>query len=101
MKFDAKILKTFDEGNLKAFADITINDAIAIHEVKVIEGKNGLFISMPSYRWKDKSGDFQYKDTVHPITSEVRRELDGAVLSAYQDYILSIGENVQSGSAYL
>ncbi len=101
MKFDAKITRTFDDGNLKAFADITVNDSLAIHEVRVVEGKNGLFISMPSYRWKDKSGDFQYKDTVHPVTAEVRRELDGAVLSAYQDYILSAGEQGQSRGACL
>lgn len=68
------------ESKMKAIVSITFDEAFVVHDVKVIEGINGLFIAMPSRRTQE--GDF--KDIVHPIHSEFREELSRAVLEKYQ-----------------
>ncbi|MEI8200975.1 MAG: septation regulator SpoVG [Eubacteriales bacterium] len=68
------------ESKMKAIVSITFDNAFVVHDVKVIEGANGLFIAMPSRRTQE--GDF--KDIVHPINSEFREELSTAVLEKYQ-----------------
>jgi len=68
------------ESKMKAIVSITFDNAFVVHDVKVIEGANGLFIAMPSRRTQE--GDF--KDIVHPINSEFREELSRAVLEKYQ-----------------
>jgi len=68
------------EDHLKAFASITLDDAFAVKDLKVIEGARGLFVSMPSR----KLPDGKYLDVAHPITKEMRDELQTRVLEAYQ-----------------
>jgi len=68
------------ESKMKAIVSITFDNAFVVHDVKVIEGSNGLFIAMPSRRTQE--GDF--KDIVHPINSVFREELSSAVLEKYQ-----------------
>ncbi|HAV43387.1 TPA: transcriptional regulator [bacterium] len=69
------------EGNqkLKAWASITLDNAFVVHNLKVINGQNGMFVAMPSRL--TKSGEF--KDVAHPITPEFRRILEEKVISAY------------------
>ena len=76
--YEVRVYKQEDKGTLKAFASVTINGAFAVNDLKVVEGKNGLFVSMPS----KKVGE-DYKDIFHPITKEARDELLEAVLEAY------------------
>lgn len=72
------------ESKMKAIVSITFDNAFVVHDVKVIEGSNGLFIAMPSRRTQE--GDF--KDIVHPINSEFREELSRAVLEKYQSALV-------------
>lgn len=65
--------------SIKGTASVNINGAFAIIGVKIIEGSNGLFVSMPSY----KVGN-EYKDICFPITPECRKQLNDAVLGAYE-----------------
>ena len=67
------------ESKVKAFADVSIGSFI-VKGVKVLEGKNGLFISMP----QEKSKDGKWYDTVFPSTKEARKSLNELVLEAYQ-----------------
>ena len=78
---DIKIRKYFKEGPMKAVVSITIGGALAIHDIKVINAKDKFFIVMPSR----KNPDGTYRDIVHPINSEFRAELEGAVIKAYFD----------------
>ena len=80
---DIKIRKIFTEGTLRAVVSITIDECLAIHDVKVVQGSERLFIAMPSR--KDESGMF--RDIVHPIYPETRKELEDAVLTAYTQYV--------------
>lgn len=67
------------EPKLKAFATITFDNTFVVHNVKIVSGKKGLVVSMPSRKVKDGS----YKDIAHPITNEFRSKLEKAVLEAY------------------
>jgi len=73
-------LRLKDETKLKAVASITIDECFVIHDIKVIEGKDGLFISMPS----KKSADGSHKDIAHPIKTETREDIQNSVLDAYK-----------------
>ena len=71
MDIDVRINKINTTGNVKATASVTLDDCFGIRGVKVMEGKNGLFINMPSY----KGSDEKYKDICFPTTAEFRQEL--------------------------
>ena len=72
-----------DEPKLKAFANVTFDNAFVIRGLKIIDGKKGLFISMPSRRAKDGT----YRDIAHPINNEMRQAIEQAVLDKYQEEV--------------
>ncbi|MCX7775288.1 MAG: septation regulator SpoVG [Rectinemataceae bacterium] len=77
---DIRIRKVSAEGKLKAYVTVTFDDCFVVHNVKVIEGKSGMFIAMPSRR--TKTGE--YKDIAHPICPEFRAKLQEKILAAYE-----------------
>lgn len=77
---DVKIRRIYPEGRMRAVVSVTIEDAMVIHDIKVIELEGRTFIAMPSR--KDEEGRF--KDIVHPISSEVRRQLEDRILQEYR-----------------
>ncbi|MBQ6128951.1 MAG: septation regulator SpoVG [Lachnospiraceae bacterium] len=81
---DVRIRKMTKEGNMKAVASITIDNELAIHDIKIIEGEKGLFIAMPSR----KTPEGEFRDIAHPISSESREVLQKAVLDAYEKALL-------------
>lgn len=76
---DIRVRKLTGEGKLKAYVSVTFDDCFVIHNVKIIEGKSGAFIAMPSR--KTRTGEF--KDVAHPITHEFRNELQKKILDKY------------------
>jgi stage V sporulation protein G len=77
---DIRIRRVGADGKLKAYVTVTFDDCFVVHNIKVIEGKNGAFIAMPSR--KTKTGE--YKDVAHPINSDFRNKLQTDILSAYE-----------------
>lgn len=77
---DIKIRKLYSKDRLRALVSISDED-MAIHDIKVIEGPERLFVAMPSRR--DDNGIF--RDIVHPITSEARQALEEKILKAYRE----------------
>ena len=75
---------------LKGFANIVIDDAFIVKNIKIIEGKNGLFIAMPSQ--KGRNGE--YRDIAHPLNTETRTAIEKLVLDAYE-YALANPETAQ------
>ena len=67
-------------GATKAFCDVAIAGALLIKGLKVVDGKNGLFVSMPSERGKNG----QWYDTVVPLSQDVKEQLGRVVLEAYE-----------------
>ena len=72
-----------DEEKLRAFVAIVIDGCFMVNDIKVIRGRSGLFISMPSRR--KKNGDF--KDIAHPLDSTTRRWLEQRILSSYEEAV--------------
>ncbi|MCS7298493.1 MAG: SpoVG family protein [Spirochaetia bacterium] len=63
---------------VRGIASVTFDGQFVVHNIKIVEGKGKLFVSMPSRRVGD-----QNKDIAHPITSEFRKELEDTILSHY------------------
>lgn len=83
---DIRIRKLYNEARLKALVSVTIDGDLAVHDIKVIEGPERLFVAMPSRR--DETGTF--RDIAHPITSEARRTLEEAILASYHEYVATL-----------
>lgn len=82
---EVRLRKVNSEGKMKAVASVTIDDQFVVHELKVVQGQNGLFVSMPSRQ--RPSG--HYVDIAHPITPEARQIIQESVLQAYERAALS------------
>lgn len=76
---DIRIRKVNADGKLKAYVTVTFDESFVVHNVKVIEGENGIFIAMPSRRTKNG----EYKDVAHPINTEFRGILQNRILDEY------------------
>ena len=83
---DIRVRKTYDEGKMKAIVSVTFDDQFVIHDIKIIEGDNGVFIAMPSR--KMPNGEF--KDIAHPINLETRVTIQNEVLKAYEEKLKEI-----------
>ena len=92
---DIRIRRIHSEGKLKAYATITFENCFVVHNVKIIEGKSGLFIAMPSRR--TKAGE--YKDVAHPISSEFRNELQDKILEAYYAQEEELHSDAEQGTS--
>jgi stage V sporulation protein G len=77
---DVRIRKVNDEGKMRAVVSVTFDDEFVVHDIKVIEGQNGLFIAMPSR----KMGEGDFRDIAHPLTSETRNRIKDAIFDEYQ-----------------
>jgi stage V sporulation protein G len=77
---DIRVRKVNAEGKLKAYVTVTFDDSFVVHNVKVIEGENGVFIAMPSR--KTKNGE--YKDVAHPINTDFRTFMQEKIVDAYE-----------------
>lgn len=93
MKIDVRINSlTPGEGSTKAIASANLDDCFAVKNIRVVEGKNGLFVSMPSY----KGADGEYHDLCFPTTPELRNQLNSAVTDAYKQAITQIQEQANA-----
>ena len=72
-----------DEGNLKAFCSIVFDDVFIVHSVKIIQGKDALFVAMPSREVKNG----QFRDTAHPIDNEFRMTMETLILEEYHRFV--------------
>ena len=70
-----------EDSKLKAVASITIDDCFVVHDIKVIEGSEGVFIAMPSRR----TSEGEFKDIAHPLNTDTREALKNAILAAYTE----------------
>lgn len=69
-----------NEDKLKAYVTITFDNCFVVRDLKIINGKDGLFVAMPSKKRKDGT----FKDTAHPLNNETRDMIESAVLTAYE-----------------
>ena len=76
---DVRIRKINVEGKMRAVASVTFDNEFVVHDIKVIDGQNGLFVAMPSR----KMGDGDIRDIAHPLASDVRNRIKDAIFEAY------------------
>lgn len=96
IKIDARAYPIAEpKGNTVAFASVTINEMFAVRGIKVVNGENGLFASMPSM----KDGKGGYQDVCFPTTKELRAEINGAVVAAYNTALekTSVRDQIKEG----
>ena len=82
---DVRVRKVNDEGKMKAIASVTFDDEFVVHDIKIIEGQNGLFIAMPSRKMCE--GDFG--DIAHPLLCETRNKIKDAIFAEYEKVLAS------------
>ena len=92
---DIKIRKIITEGRLRAVVSITIDHMLAVHDIKVVQGDERLFVAMPSR--KDENGVF--RDIVHPILPDSRRLIEDSILDAYQKHLALLEVEAQEEAA--
>ena len=78
---DIKVRKINAEGRMKAVVSVTFDDCFVVHDIKVIEGQEKLFIAMPSR----KTPDGEFKDIAHPINVDTRELLQKMILEKYEE----------------
>ena len=77
---DIRIRKVDADSKMKAVVSVTFDDEFVVHDIKIIEGQNGLFIAMPSR----KMGDGDFRDIAHPLKSETRNRIRDAIFAEYE-----------------
>jgi len=77
---DVRLRRVNTDGRMKAIASITIDHEFVVHDIRVIDGNNGMFVAMPSKR----TPDGEFRDIAHPISSATREKIQSAVLAEYE-----------------
>lgn len=72
---------------LRAFVSLVLDDCFVVCDIKIIEGSQGLFVSMPSKRRKDGT----FRDIAHPLNSETRRRFEEQIIAKYREVVPSSG----------
>lgn len=93
---DIRIRKLQNEGKMKAVVSVTIDDAFVIHDIKIIDGNNGLFVAMPSR----KVGEETYRDIVHPINTSTRSVMQERIFDAYSRAVCGYTPAEESGNVF-
>ena len=85
---DVRIRKVSDEGKMKSVASVTFDSEFVVHDIKIIDGQNGLFVAMPSR----KVGEGDYRDVAHPLLSETRTKIKNAIFAEYNRVLAEVDD---------
>ncbi len=86
---DIRIRRMNSDGKMKAVVSVTFDDALVIHDIKVIEGQEKMFIAMPSR----KTPEGEFKDIAHPINAQMRDLLQKSIIEKFETMVSE--ENVE------
>lgn len=84
---DVRLRRVNTDGRMRAIASITLDEEFVVHDIRVIDGNNGLFVAMPSKR----TPDGEFRDIAHPINSGTRAKIQDAVLGEFR----RVGEEME------
>lgn len=87
MKIQAKIDRVLKSGKIKAIASVSLDGMFVVKELKVMDGKKGLFVSMPQEVFTGSDGKKQYSNLFFPTTNGAKEDLQTAVLEVYRQYM--------------
>ncbi|MCI1931063.1 MAG: septation regulator SpoVG [Clostridia bacterium] len=89
---DTRVRKINKEGKMKAVVSVTFDNEFVVHDIKVIEREDSLFIAMPSR----KTAEGEFKDIAHPINSQAREMIQTAVIDAYKKALAELEREEKS-----
>ena len=69
------------EGSLKAYVDVALNESLLLKGLRIVQGRQGLFVSMP----REKGKDNRWYETVHPMSKEIKESIANTILSVYNN----------------
>ena len=92
---DIKIRRIITEGRLRAVVSVTVDNMLAVHDIKVVQGDERLFVAMPSR--KDENGVF--RDIVHPISAAARKMMESQIWGAYHEHLALMEAEAQAEAA--
>src|SRR5699024_12528863 len=92
---DVRLRRVNSEGRMRAIASITFDAEFVVHDIREIDGNNGLFVAMPSKR----TPEGEFRDIVHPINSTTRGKIQEAVLEEYRRAVEDNVEYVEVGAS--
>lgn len=75
-----------DNSKMRGFASVTLDNEFAVHDIRILEGDNGLFLAMPS----KQTAPGEYRDIAHPINQEARKLFSDAILAEYEKELASL-----------
>lgn len=84
MKLQARIDRVVQKGNVKAIASVSLDGIFVVKGLKVMDGRKGLFVSMPQESYPGKDGQKQYSNTFFALTNSAKMQLQEVVLDAYK-----------------
>lgn len=87
MNLKARIDRVVQKGNVKAIASVSLDGMFVVKNLKVMDGKKGLFVSMPQESFPGKDGQKQYSNTFFALTNSAKMQLQQVVLDAYQQHL--------------
>ena len=87
MKINAKIDRMVNAGNIKAIASVTLDGQFVVKNLKVMDGRKGLFVSMPQESFTGRGGEKKYSNLFFALTNAAKMDLQDAVLQAYQQQL--------------
>ena len=90
---DVRVRKINQEGKMKAVVSVTFDNEFVVHDIKVIEREQGLFIAMPSR----KTAEGEFRDVAHPINADVREKVQASVLEKYEMALMEESFDEASG----
>ncbi|AUD62082.1 septation protein SpoVG [Tenericutes bacterium MO-XQ] len=80
---DVRVKAVQSESRLRGVATITFDESFVVHDIRIIEGENGLFVAMPS----KKTPNGTFRDIAHPIHGEMRKLIEDAIVQAYNELL--------------
>ncbi|MBU5425492.1 septation regulator SpoVG [Tissierella pigra] len=83
---DVRLRKITEEGKMKAIVSVTFDEEFVVHDIKIIEGQNGLFVAMPSR----KMADGEFRDIAHPINADTRQKIQEAIFEEYEKSLATV-----------
>lgn len=83
MQIKAQIDRMVNSGNIKAIASVSLDGMFVVKNLKVMDGKKGLFVSMPQESFAGKDGQKKYSNLFFALTNSAKLELQKSVLDAY------------------
>ncbi|MBE7012591.1 MAG: septation regulator SpoVG [Ruminococcaceae bacterium] len=88
---DIRIRQIDQEGKMRAVVSVTFDNCFVVHDIKIIEGADKLFIAMPSR----KTPDNEFKDIAHPINTQMRELLQTSIIDKYNSAVIQ--ESIDTG----